>query len=269
MSLRPVRDQGVQKSSSAASGVKPRVWLGGSPPKRLWTLRPNGPTIAAWCDGLHTGSAGRVRSVSRYASRLFDVVIASLLLIVLAPVMAVIAVLVRATSPGPALFRQTRIGYLEAPFVMFKFRTMYDKSDDRFHREYVSRMLTHEHEFQSQSNGLFKLEQDPRITRFGRFLRRSSLDELPQLFNVVRGEMSLVGPRPALPWEVELYKRHHRLRFQVKPGITGLWQVSGRSKLSMNTALDLDVQYVRSWGLGLDLWILMMTLPALFRGGAR
>ncbi|MGH8899569.1 MAG: sugar transferase [Egibacteraceae bacterium] len=203
-------------------------------------------------------------------TRLLDVVLASLALVVLAPLLVVIAALVRATSPGPALFRQTRVGHLGAPFVMFKFRTMYDKSDDTLHREYVTRMLAAEKdELGRGPDGLFKLDEDPRVTRIGGFLRRSSLDELPQLFNVLRGEMSLVGPRPALVWETESYKSYHHLRFQVKPGMTGLWQVCGRSKLSMNTALDIDVQYVQSWSLGLDLWILAMTLPAVLRGGTR
>lgn len=250
--LYPRQDQhqDIAGSNGAGSGAQPHAWLGSSSP------------VATW-------SASKAYRVSRHVSRLLDIAIASVLLIGLAPLLALIAVLVRASSQGPVLFRQTRVGYLAAPFVMFKFRTMYDGNDDRFHRDYVSRMLTHEDELASGPTGLFKLEEDPRITRVGRFLRRSSLDELPQLFNVLRGEMSLVGPRPALPWEVKLYKQHHHFRFQVKPGITGLWQVSGRNKLRMSEALDLDVRYAQSWSLGLDLQILLMTLPALLRGGAR
>ncbi|MGH8902974.1 MAG: sugar transferase [Egibacteraceae bacterium] len=216
-----------------------------------------------------TGSGDKAHSVWRHAIRFLDVVIASLALIVLAPLLAVIAALVRATSPGPALFRQVRVGYLGTRFVMLKFRTMYEENDDRLHQSYVSGMLTAKDGLYSGPGGLFKLYEDPRITRIGGFLRRSSLDELPQLFNVLRGEMSLIGPRPALPWEVELYKSYHYLRFRVKPGMTGLWQISGRSKLTMNEALDLDVRYVQSWSLRLDLWILAMTLPALLRGEAR
>jgi lipopolysaccharide/colanic/teichoic acid biosynthesis glycosyltransferase len=223
-------------------------------------------SISTWPD---TGSGGKVHSIWRHIGRLLDVVIASVTLIIFAPLFIVITALVRATSPGPALFRQARIGYLTDPFVMFKFRTMYDNSDDAIHREYVTRMLTGENGVVGGPGGLFKLDGDPRITRIGNFLRRSSLDELPQLFNVLRGEMSLVGPRPALPWEIESYKGYHYVRFQVKPGMTGLWQVCGRSKLTMNTALDIDVKYVLSWSLGLDLWILAMTIPALLRGGAR
>ena len=214
-------------------------------------------------------STAQKQNLSRFISRILDISIAALALIGLAPLMGVIALVIRATSSGPALFRQTRVGRLGAPFAMLKFRSMYDTADDRLHREYVRRMLTNEDEVPRGPSGLFKLDQDPRITPIGRLLRRSSLDELPQLFNVLRGEMSLIGPRPALPWEVTLYQPHHHLRFQVRPGLTGLWQVSGRNKLNMNEALDLDVQYVERWSLGLDLRILAITLPAIWRGEAR
>jgi lipopolysaccharide/colanic/teichoic acid biosynthesis glycosyltransferase len=200
---------------------------------------------------------------SRRLARVLDVAIAGTLLIALSPLMAVIAVLIRLISPGPVLFRQVRVGYLEHPFVLLKFRTMYTNSDDKVHRDYVTRMLT-EDPVSCQQSGLFKLADDPRITRVGAFLRCTSLDELPQLVNVLQGDMSLVGPRPALPWEVALYKHHHyRMRFQVRPGITGLWQVRGRSRLSMNEALELDVEYAKRRSLSLDLWILIMTLPAV------
>jgi lipopolysaccharide/colanic/teichoic acid biosynthesis glycosyltransferase len=188
-------------------------------------------------------------------------------LILAAPLMVAIAALVRATSSGPILFRQTRLGHLERPFQMLKFRTMHADSDHGVHREYVTRMLSGEDPRQHGATALFKLEHDARIIPIGRFLRRTSLDELPQLFNVLRGDMALVGPRPVMPWEVELYKPHHRERFQVKPGITGLWQVRGRSRLSWSQALELDVEYVRRQSIALDLWILVMTLPAVLRAG--
>jgi lipopolysaccharide/colanic/teichoic acid biosynthesis glycosyltransferase len=201
--------------------------------------------------------------------RLRDLVLAATALMLAGPLMAAIAILVRATSPGPILFRQTRLGQLERPFQMLKFRTMYADCDHGVHREYVTRMLNGE-DPRDGGTALFKLQHDARITPIGRFLRRTSLDELPQLLNVLRGDMALVGPRPVLPWEVELYKPHHRERFQVKPGITGLWQVRGRSRLSWSQALELDVEYVRRQGIALDLWILVMTLPAVLRaGGAR
>jgi lipopolysaccharide/colanic/teichoic acid biosynthesis glycosyltransferase len=204
------------------------------------------------------GNAGR---------RLRDLVLAATALILAAPLMVAIAALVRATSPGPVLFRQTRLGQFEHPFQMLKFRTMYVDCDHAIHREFVTRMLSGDDPRQHGATALFKLEHDARIIPIGRFLRRTSLDELPQLFNVLRGDMALVGPRPVLPWEVELYKPHHRERFQVKPGITGLWQVRGRSRLSWSQALELDVEYVRRQSIGLDLWILVMTLPAVLRAG--
>jgi lipopolysaccharide/colanic/teichoic acid biosynthesis glycosyltransferase len=202
-------------------------------------------------------------------TRTLDIAIAALALVVLAPLLLVVVALVLTTSRGPALFRQVRVGHFGRPFVMYKFRTMRVDCDDRIHREYVTAMLSGWDPRPRQSKGLFKLERDPRVTPVGGLLRRTSLDELPQLFNVLRGEMSLVGPRPALVWEVPLYAPHHRRRFEVRPGITGLWQVRGRSKLSMLEALDLDVEYVTRRSLRLYLSILAMTLPVVLRGGAR
>lgn len=201
--------------------------------------------------------------------RALDIAIAALALVVLAPLMVVIVVLILTTSRGPALFCQLRVGHLERPFVMYKFRTMHTGCDDRIHRAYVTSMLSGRDPRRRQLGGLFKLERDPRVTPIGGLLRRTSLDELPQLLNVVRGEMSLVGPRPALAWEVRLYAPHHRQRFEVRPGITGLWQVRGRSKLSMLQALELDVDYVARRSLRLYLSILAMTVPVVLRGDSR
>jgi lipopolysaccharide/colanic/teichoic acid biosynthesis glycosyltransferase len=209
-------------------------------------------------------------ALSRLAIHTLDVGLAALLLVVTAPLLAVIALLIRMTSPGPVLFRQLRIGHLERPFTMLKFRTMRFDCDDRLHREFVTRMLSGATAGLAAPDGVFKLSDDPRVTRIGRFLRRTSLDELPQLINVVRGEMSLVGPRPALPWEVDLYRPDHRLRFQVRPGMTGLWQVRGRNRVDLARALDLDVEYVTRRSVRLYLLILVMTVPAVLRGdGAR
>jgi lipopolysaccharide/colanic/teichoic acid biosynthesis glycosyltransferase len=213
----------------------------------------------------------RTRAAGLYGVviRLLDVTISAVALVVLAPLMVAIAALIRATSPGPAIFRQARVGHLERPFEMLKFRTMYLHCEDTPHREYVTALLVHAEAPQEPVNGLFKLDGDPRVTPLGAFLRRTSLDELPQLYNVLRGEMSLIGPRPALVWEADLYEARHRRRFEVKPGITGLWQVRGRNKLSMRDALELDAEYVERRCLALDLWILAMTLPVVFRGQAR
>jgi lipopolysaccharide/colanic/teichoic acid biosynthesis glycosyltransferase len=142
---------------------------------------------------------------------------------------------------------------------MYKFRTMWTGSSDRLHREYVAKLLVEPEGSSTVRNGLYKLTDDPRVTRLGAILRKTSLDELPQLFNVVRGEMSLVGPRPMLPWEIEMLGPVHQQRLAVPQGITGLWQVSGRNRLTMTQALDLDVEYVRRTCLLFDLWILVRT----------
>jgi len=198
--------------------------------------------------------------------RLLDVLLASLALIVLAPLLAVLWLLVRLDSPGPAVFRQQRLGRAELPFTLYKFRSMRTGASDAIHRDFVTRMLAEAPETVAV-NGFYKLERDPRITPLGGWLRRTSLDELPQLVNVVRGDMSLVGPRPVLGWEAEMFDDPARVRFQVRPGLTGLWQVSGRARLTMRQALELDAQYVHRQSLWLDLSILARTLPAQMRRG--
>jgi lipopolysaccharide/colanic/teichoic acid biosynthesis glycosyltransferase len=200
--------------------------------------------------------------------RALDVALAVVLIAASSPLLMLLWCLVRWTSAGPALFRQERIGRHMRPFTMLKLRSMYVGNDDRAHRAYVTDMLSADEEATAPNGMLFKLVADTRITPLGRWLRKTSLDELPQLINVLRGDMSLVGPRPMLPWEAELLAEPYRPRFTVKPGITGLWQVSGRSRLSMRTALELDVEYVRCRSIAVDLSILVRTVPALFRGGA-
>jgi lipopolysaccharide/colanic/teichoic acid biosynthesis glycosyltransferase len=198
----------------------------------------------------------------RVAARVLDVVVGGAALIVLSPVMAVVGAVVACTSRGPALFRQVRLGRNGRPFVMYKFRTMRVGSDDQPHREYVARLLA-EPAMADGLGGVYKLADDPRITRVGRWLRETSLDELPQLFNVLKGDMSLVGPRPVLPWEAVLFGPAYDRRFEVRPGITGLWQCSGRNKLTMTQALDLDLRYVEEQSLRLDVAILLRTLPVV------
>jgi lipopolysaccharide/colanic/teichoic acid biosynthesis glycosyltransferase len=197
------------------------------------------------------------------ALRLFDVVLASLALLLSVPIMAVIAVVILLTSPGPAIFRQERVGYRQQNFRMLKFRTMRHRSSESVHREFVTRMLAGDDPRSQPGSGLYKIEADPRVTAVGAFLRRTSLDELPQLINVIRGDMSLVGPRPPLPWEMELFKRHYLTRFDIRPGITGLWQVRGRNRLSMQEGLDLDLEYVNRRSVRLYLGILLQTIPAV------
>jgi lipopolysaccharide/colanic/teichoic acid biosynthesis glycosyltransferase len=199
------------------------------------------------------------------AKRTLDIAVAGTALVLLVPVLLVVAAMVR-LGRGPALFRQTRVGFDGRPFQMLKFRTMRVGADDTVHREYVARMLAGD---VTPERGLYKLDADQRVTRVGAILRRTSLDELPQLINVLRGDMSLVGPRPALPYEACQFPAWAAPRFSVRPGLTGLWQVSGRNRLAMNDGLLLDVEYVERHTLLLDLGILLRTLPAVLAGGAR
>jgi len=215
-----------------------------------------------------SGAAG-LRRREDAVKRALDLIIATAATVALAPVLVALWLWIRLDSPGPAIFRQQRLGRDARPFTIYKFRTMRVDTDDAVHRAYVTQLLTSDAPQAGGESGLFKLENDPRITRAGHWLRRTSLDELPQLINVLRGEMSLVGPRPALAWEAELYDAAHRRRFEVPPGLTGLWQVSGRSELTMRQALDLDLDYVRRKGLGLDVAIILRTLPSLLRSQAR
>jgi lipopolysaccharide/colanic/teichoic acid biosynthesis glycosyltransferase len=198
-----------------------------------------------------------------------DIVGALALAIVLAPLMALIAVAVKLTSEGPAVFRQNRVGRNGVPFVFYKFRSMRVSGDDRVHREYVSKLIEGRHGEINQGDAqkpVYKLKSDARVTPIGRVLRKTSLDELPQLFNVLKGEMSLVGPRPPIPYEVEKYQSWHLRRLQeVRPGITGLWQVEGRSRTSFDEMVRLDLRYVRSWSLWLDIRLLIKTLAVVIR----
>jgi lipopolysaccharide/colanic/teichoic acid biosynthesis glycosyltransferase len=197
------------------------------------------------------------------AKRALDLAIAVTALILLSPLLVALALVVRLTTPGPALFRQTRLGRNGRPFVLYKFRTMHTGCPDAVHREYVRKLLTDDQPPDGGRAGVFKLEGDDRITPAGRWIRRTSMDELPQLLNVIRGDMSLVGPRPALPWEAELFGDAYFGRFRVPPGLTGLWQVSGRNHLTMRQGLELDLEYVRSQSLSLDVWILLRTIPVV------
>ena len=198
--------------------------------------------------------------------RVLDLTLSLVLLVACAPLVLLVAVLVRTTSPGPVLFRQTRVGRGGRPFEMLKFRTMRHGCDDTAHREYVQRLLADQADAQQ---GLYKLAGDPRVTRLGRLLRRASIDELPQLLNVLKGEMALVGPRPALPFEAELFPAWAAPRYRVAPGLTGLWQVSGRNRLTMLQGLRLDVEYAEHCTFVGDLRILLRTLPAVLGRGAR
>ncbi|WP_342025381.1 sugar transferase [Arthrobacter citreus] len=205
-------------------------------------------------------STPNLGSGQRLLKRVFDLAGALTLLTLLSPVLVIVAVIVRLDSPGPVFFKQRRVGARGQYFHMYKFRSMVLDAESRLEA------------LRAQNEGnevLFKLKADPRITRAGRFLRRYSLDELPQLFNVVNGSMSLVGPRPPLPSEVELYQSHVHRRLMVRPGLTGLWQVSGRSLLSWDDTVRLDLYYVENWSIAGDIAILLKTFRAvLARDGA-
>ena len=192
--------------------------------------------------------------------RALDVVLAALGLVLLAPVLLVVAVALRLDSPGPVLFRQRRLGRHMAPFTVHKFRTMQSGANDDMHREYVRTLIDGAQPTPQPPEGLYKLVVDDRITRVGRVLRSWSLDELPQLWNVLRGEMSLVGPRPVIPYEAEIYPSSYLRRFDVKPGLTGLWQVSGRNECSYDEMVRLDIDYVERASFRLDLAILIRTV---------
>jgi len=202
--------------------------------------------------------------------RAMDILGSGIVILLIAPIMIAIAIAIKLTSNGPVLFRQQRVGRYGKRFTFLKFRSMRCANDSAVHQEYMKRFISGRASTQAQGGKqapVFKIQNDPRVTALGHFLRRTSLDELPQFFNVFLGEMSLVGPRPPIPYEVECYEIWHRRRLlAVKPGITGLWQVSGRSKVAFDDMVRLDLKYARSWSLWLDIEILLKTPGAVFRG---
>jgi lipopolysaccharide/colanic/teichoic acid biosynthesis glycosyltransferase len=210
------------------------------------------------------------RKLAGALKRMIDVGGSTVGLMLASPLFLAIALLIKTTSKGPVFFRQRRIGQYGTSFVFLKFRSMQDNNDSSKHEEYVRKLIAGTAEpHPSDGNGkqVYKLTRDSRITRVGSFLRRTSLDELPQLINVLRGEMSLVGPRPPVPYEVEAYDVWHRRRLlEAKPGITGLWQVSGRSRVTFDEMVRLDLRYARTWTLWMDLKILLRTPFAVFLG---
>ncbi len=201
--------------------------------------------------------------------RPLDLIAACIGLIVAAPIAAVIALLIKLTSPGPVLFKQVRVGKDGREFVLYKFRSMYVGSDDSRHREYIKLFIEGRDEELRKLQGdkkLYKMTSDDRVTLVGKFLRRTSLDELPQLINVLRGEMSMVGPRPHLPYEVELYKDWHRRRLEGMPGITGWWQIHGRSRVPFDEAVRMDLWYLEHQSLILDIRIMLRTITKAIVG---
>jgi len=210
------------------------------------------------------------RKLFRVSKRMMDVVGSALALVFFLPAFMAIAFAVKATSKGPIFFRQRRIGQHGKSFVFLKFRSMQVNNDAAIHKEYVQKLIAGKADKQPSAEngeGVYKLTRDPRITKIGAFLRKTSLDELPQFINVLKGEMSLVGPRPPVPYEVEAYDIWHRRRLlEAKPGITGLWQVSGRSRVKFDDMVRLDLQYARTWSPWTDVKILWRTPGAVVLG---
>lgn len=212
--------------------------------------------------------------------RCLDVVLAGVLLVLLLPLLVLIVVLIKLDSPGPAIFTQERVGakcqwlgrqaiWIVRNFTMYKFRSMAQNADASVHEAYIRDFVAGRAQASPETGGKFKLTNDPRVTRIGRFLRKFSLDELPQLLNVLKGDMSLVGPRPVPPYEVACYGNGHEKRLAALPGITGYWQVKGRCRVSFEEMIRMDIDYIRNASLSLDLKILFLTVPAvLSRRGA-
>jgi lipopolysaccharide/colanic/teichoic acid biosynthesis glycosyltransferase len=198
--------------------------------------------------------------------RVTDICGSCLFLLLLLPVFVAIALLIKVTSSGPVVFCQKRVGRHGKLFEFYKFRTMHADSDPAIHREYVTKLINGAGQVQ-QSNGMYKLVADPRVTPLGRILRKTSLDELPQFVNVLLGDMSLVGPRPSLPYEFDCYRAWHKRRvMEIKPGLTGLWQVHGRSRTTFDEMVRMDLRYARTQSLWLDLKLILQTPAAMFMG---
>ncbi len=205
-----------------------------------------------------------------FLKRVVDLLGSGLAMIVLSPLFWIIAIAIKVSSKGPIFFSQTRVGQYGKPFILIKFRTMYTDIDRSVHKQYVTELIADraiEEDSNPKGPRVYKLTNDKRITRVGSFLRRTSMDELPQFMNVLKGEMSLVGPRPAVRYEVAVYETWHRRRvLEFKPGVTGLWQVSGRSHVKFDEMVRLDLRYARSWSPWLDFKIMMLTPLAVLRG---
>jgi lipopolysaccharide/colanic/teichoic acid biosynthesis glycosyltransferase len=229
------------------------------------------------------GEARGQRWLYTASKRLLDVVVAASLLFLLAPLMVLLSLLIKMDSPGPAIFRQERVASRRRskprrvtwelePFTFYKFRSMYWDSDPEIHRAFVQALLQQDEEtiamLQGEDSQVHKLANDSRVTGVGRFLRKSSLDELPQLLNVLKGEMSLVGPRPPTPYELDMYDAWHRRRMEAKPGMTGLWQVTARSTVDYEEMIKLDIEYIENQSFWLDLKILVMTPLSVFSAKA-
>jgi exopolysaccharide biosynthesis polyprenyl glycosylphosphotransferase len=246
---------------SIATNCYPEEWQ-----LEISSGRPSNPALYPDLE-----SRDRSRRVEIVIKRIMDIVGSLVAFVLFAPLFVAIAIAIKLTSKGPVFFRQERVGQHGKPFVLLKFRSMYMNNDTSVHQEWFQNFYSGKAQrhptANGNGNGTFKLPNDPRVTRLGRLLRRTSLDELPQFINVLKGEMSLVGPRPPIPYEVDAYQAWHRGRIlQAKPGITGLWQVNGRSRVAFEEMVRLDLRYARTWSIWLDIEILLKTPAAVFFG---
>ncbi len=234
-----------------------------------WEANGDGPqsNTALYPDLVSREKRGRGQL---FAKRVIDIVGSSTVLLLCAPLMLLVALLIKVTSRGPVFYRQTRVGQYGRTFTFLKFRSMHANNDAKVHREYVTKLITEQQSGKAAptgEGGVYKLTNDRRITRIGHFIRRTSIDELPQLLNVLMGDMSLVGPRPPIPYELAAYQTWHRRRLlEVRPGITGLWQVTGRCTVKFDEMVRLDLRYATSWSPWLDIKILLMTPWAVIKG---
>jgi lipopolysaccharide/colanic/teichoic acid biosynthesis glycosyltransferase len=197
--------------------------------------------------------------------RALDVTIAFILLILSVPFFIVVALAIKLDSPGPVFFRQMRVGYQQRRFRCYKFRTMYAGSREGVHQEFIKKLMTRTKEESKDAAGVYKMTDDQRITPVGQVLRKFSMDELPQIFNVLKGQMSMVGPRPAIDYELPYHDRNMLRRFSVLPGITGFWQVSSRYSVDYRRMVFMDLYYIDHWSLLLDLKIMLKTILVVFK----
>jgi lipopolysaccharide/colanic/teichoic acid biosynthesis glycosyltransferase len=211
-------------------------------------------------------TAAEGRRLHYWLKNVLDVAIALVTLVAFAPVLLIVALAVKLDSPGPAIFKQNRVGKDCKLFTVWKFRSMHVNADDAPHREAIQKLVEGEPAATVNGQGFFKPVDDPRVTRLGKFLRATGLDELPQVINLVRREMSVVGPRPAIPYELDLYKDWYHRRLGVRPGVTGLWQVRRHDTQNFDDVMRLDLEYIDSFSIWLDLKIILLTVPMiLFR----
>jgi lipopolysaccharide/colanic/teichoic acid biosynthesis glycosyltransferase len=249
-------------------GVSPQEFETISMIVRLFPQHPGHDKPDRWDDDIYHRLVRKhgPASVGIILKRAIDIAGSLSAMLLFLPIFVIIAIVVKLTSPGPVFFCQKRVGQHGKLFDFYKFRSMYLNNDQELHREYITHLIEGSKHAQ-RSNGMYKLESDPRVTRVGRFLRKSSLDELPQFFNVLRGDMSLVGPRPPLPYEVERYRLWHRRRvLDIKPGLTGLWQVVGRSRTTFDEMVRMDLHYARTRSLWMDIKLILRTPAAMFTG---